>query len=125
MEQQNSVFRYTYSAQQQQEIKEIRKKYSPPQEDKMEQLRRLDAGAARPGTAAALALGILSTLALGIGMCCATVWQAYFVPGIFIGVLGIAGIAAAYPVYTAVTKRRRRAIAGQILALTDELLGSP
>ena len=37
----NQSFEYTYSAQRQQEVEEIRKAYLPKEEDKMEQLRRL------------------------------------------------------------------------------------
>ena len=46
------TFHYTYSARQQEEIRNIRKKYLPqePKEDKMEQLRRLDRSAAKKGT---------------------------------------------------------------------------
>lgn len=41
----HEAFQYTYSAKEQQEIKNIRQKYETPQqaEDKMAQLRRLDA----------------------------------------------------------------------------------
>ena len=42
-------FEYTYSAKQQSEIEEIRKKYLPKEEDKMETLRRMDREAERPG----------------------------------------------------------------------------
>lgn len=44
MEEKNATFNYTYSAEQQAEIKRIREKYTPPtqEEDKMEKLRRLD-----------------------------------------------------------------------------------
>ena len=37
----NPSFEYTYSAQQQKEVEAIRQKYIPREEDKMEQLRRL------------------------------------------------------------------------------------
>ena len=43
------TFTYTYSAKQQEEIQNIRKKYLPT-EDKMEQLRRLDRSAAKRDT---------------------------------------------------------------------------
>ena len=39
----NEAFSYTYSAEQRQEIEEIRKKYLPPEQDKMAQLRKLHA----------------------------------------------------------------------------------
>ena len=41
---QENKFSYTYSAKEQNEIKKIRDKYAPAAEDKMVQLRRLDAG---------------------------------------------------------------------------------
>ena len=57
-------FSYTYSASRRQEIEEIRKRYLP-QEDKMAQLRRLDAGVTRKGTIASVTLGSVSCLLLG------------------------------------------------------------
>ena len=50
----NETFTYTYSAKQQEEIKQIRPNYVPREEDKMEQLRRLDQSATKPGTIGAL-----------------------------------------------------------------------
>lgn len=120
--QEKQGFEYTYSAKQQKEIERIRKKYLPKEEDKMELLRKLDKEAERPGTTAALAVGILGALLLGVGMCCTMVWSAsLFVLGIFVGLLGIALIAAAYPLYKKVTKVQREKAAEQILALTREL----
>lgn len=117
------TFKLTYSAKQQEEIKNIRKKYAPPAEDKMEQLRRLDSSVTQKATAAALAAGVLGTLALGIGMCCAMVWQGiWFIPGIMIGVLGIAVLCLAYPLYNRTLRKEREKIAPEILRLTDELM---
>lgn len=119
----NEVFAFTYSARQQEEVQKIREKYVPREADKMEQLRRLDASVTRKGSAAALAVGIVSALILGLGMCCCMVWGGgLFVPGIFIGVVGIAGVAVAYPVYNRITQKERERIAPEILRLTDELL---
>ena len=61
----NNSFEYTYSAERQQEIEAIRKKYLPPEEDKMEQLRRLDRRAGQKAQAWAVALGVMGALALG------------------------------------------------------------
>jgi hypothetical protein len=60
----NNGFRYTYSAKEQAEIKKIREKYAPaePVEEKMERLRRLDAGVTQRARAVALTLGVLGTL---------------------------------------------------------------
>lgn len=121
----NNSFNYTYSAKQQAEIENIRKKYAPStsNEDKMEQLRRLDDGVTRKATVISLVLGITGTLIMGIGMCCTMVWQnTLFVPGIVIGLIGIAMLSVAYPVYNKVLKKERDKIAPEILRLTDELL---
>lgn len=121
----NESFSYTYSAKQQQEIKAIREKYIPAEDDKMEQLRRLDASATKPGRVAALTLGIIGTLLLGIGMCCCMVWGeslVVFVVGIVVGVVGIIGISLAYPMYTRMTKKQRERIAPEVLKLTEELM---
>lgn len=116
-------FSYTYSAKQQEEIKNIRKKYLPKEEDKMEQLRKLDQNAAKPGKIVSLTLGIVGTLTLGVGMCCTMVWaDKLFIPGIVIGVIGIAAVLVAYPVYTHITKKQREKIAPEILRLTEELM---
>ena len=121
MEEKKESFHYTYSAKQQEEIQSIRKKYLP-QEDKMEQLRRLDQKAAKKGTVASVAAGVLGCLLLGVGMCCTMVWTGqWFVPGVIIGLAGIAAVAAAYPLYNRITQKEREKIAPQILKLTEEL----
>lgn len=121
--QDKETFQFTYSAKEQEEIKNIRKKYMAPEEDKMEQLRRLDASVSQKGTVAALIVGIIGTLLLGIGMCCCMVWQReLFIPGVIIGVIGIAVLAAAYPLYNHVIRKERERIAPEIIRLTDELM---
>lgn len=123
MSEDKETFHYTYSAKQQEEIERIRNKYISKEEDKVEQLRRLDESVTRPGTVAAIIIGVIGTLILGVGMCCTMVWaDAMFIPGIVIGGVGIAVIIAAYPVYTHITKRQREKIAPQILKLTEELM---
>lgn len=125
MEHQNEhgTFRYTYSAEEQEELKRIRTKYLPKEENKMEQLRRLDQSVSQKGTMAAIIVGVIGTLLLGLGMSCAMVWMgAWFIPGILMGVVGIAIIAAAYPLYNHVIKKERKKIAPEIFRLTDELM---
>jgi hypothetical protein len=124
MENNKGAFYYTYSAKQQEEIEKIRQKYIPKEENKMDQLRKLDESVTRAGTIAALALGIVSALVLGVGMCCSMVWaDRYFVPGILLGLIGIAGAIAAYPLYNHITAKKREQIAPQIIRLTEELSG--
>lgn len=123
MENNKETFSYTYSAKEQEELKRIREKYVSREEDKMEQLRRLDKSVTQKGTMVSLIVGILGTLLMGAGMSCVMVWQgAWFIPGIVIGVIGIAVIALAYPLYMHITKKERERIAPEIIRLTDELM---
>ena len=122
MENGKGTFNYTYSAKQQEEIQNIRKKYLPRQENKLEQLRRLDQSATKKGTVVSILMGVVGCLLLGIGMCCTMVWmEQLFIPGVIIGVIGIVAIAAAYPLYSRITKKQRQKLAPQILKLTEEL----
>ena len=115
-------FSYTYSAKQQQEIESIRRKYLSREENKLEQLHRLDKQAERPGTIVSILLGTISTLVLGVGMVLTMVYTRYFILGIVIGLAGIAGVSLAYPLYLRITSREREKIAPEILRLTDELM---
>ena len=125
MDNKKETFNYTYSASQQEEIKKIRQKYSAPeaQEDKMEQLCRLDKSVTKPGTIISLIVGIIASLIMGTGMSMCMVWgDELFVMGIIVGVIGILGVIAAYPIYNFVTKRQRAKLAPEIIRLTDELM---
>lgn len=126
MEEKKETFTYTYSAKEQEEIKNIRDKYAPPtkEETSMEQLRRLDASATKGASIVSLTVGILSSLILGIGMCCTMVpgWERYFVLGIVVGVIGIIGVISAYPIYTHMVRRKRAKLAPEIIRLSDELM---
>ena len=59
-------FRYTYFAKEQEKIKNIRKKYATPieEEDKMAQLRRIDAKVYSKASTAAFVVGIIGALIL-------------------------------------------------------------
>ena len=127
------IFHYTYSAKEQDEIKAIRKKYAAPEEkeDKMAQLRRLDASVTAKAQAAALACGVIGALLLGTGM---SLTMSDFAKvlgplenmallfGIVLGVAGIVLVSLAYPIYNRIVKKERERIAPEIIRLTDELM---
>ena len=121
-------FEYTYSAERQQEIEAIRKKYLPKEEDKMEQLRRLHSIPTQKAQAASIAIGVLGTLILGTGMSLcmtelgAALGHLAMVIGILVGILGLVMVALAYPLYNSVLRKERQRIAPEILRLSDELL---
>lgn len=121
-------FNFTYSAAQQQEVEDIRKKYLPKEEDKMEQLRKLHAIPTQKAQAASLAVGIIGALIMGTGMSLAmteigaALGSLAMVIGILVGIGGMVLVALAYPLYNRVLKKERQRIAPRILQLTDELL---
>ena len=124
----NNSFEYTYSAQRQQEVEEIRKAYLPREKDKMEPLRKLHAIPTQKAQAVSLAAGIMGALILGTGMSlCMTELGAALgtlsvVLGILVGLIGMVLIALAYPAYSSTLKKEREKIAPDILQLTDELM---
>ena len=120
----NNTFEYTYSAKQQEEVAAIRKKYVPVVEDKMETLRKLDRGVENRGTMMSVITGVIGTLVLGAGMSMVMVMneKVFMVLGIILGIIGIAVMAVAYPVYNRIVKKQREKIAPQVLALTEDLM---
>ena len=128
MEERTDTFSYTYSAEQQEEIMSIRKKYMKQEENKMDQLRKLDRQVYQKAQCYAIVLGVIGTLLLGIGMSVAMtdiaahIGNAAMFIAVPVGVVGIVLIALAYPIYNKVMKKERQRIAPEILRLTEELM---
>ena len=127
----NESFEFTYSAAQQQEVENIRKKYLPKEEnkeDKMAQLRRLDAIPTQKAQCWSLVLGVVGTLILGTGMSLiltelgAALGPLAMVLGIIVGLIGLVLVALAYPVYNRILHKERAKIAPEVLQLTEELM---
>lgn len=127
------TFNYIYSAKEQEEIKAIRQKYVPQErtEDKMEQLRRLDASVTQKASIYSLVVGIIGALILGTGMSLAMTELGEMIglqggtallTGILIGMIGIVLVCIAYPIYNRMIKKEREKIAPEIIRLTDELM---
>jgi hypothetical protein len=127
------AFNYTYSAKEQEEIKAIRKKYVTPEkaEDKMAQLRRLDAAVTQKATVVSLVFGIIGALILGMGMSLAMTDIGKTIglfginallAGSLIGIVGMVLVAVAYPLYNRILKKERERIAPEIIRLTNELM---
>lgn len=129
MEKHQESFTYTYSAQQQEEIQNIRSKYLPPEEDKMERLRKLHHSTTQKAQVISLVLGIIGALVMGAGMSLVMTdigtvigMDGALIPGIVIGIIGVIPVALAYPIYNRVLKKERQRIAPEILRLSEELM---
>ena len=127
------TFSYTYSAKERAEIQKIRDKYEKPtaEEDKMTQLRRLDASVHSKATAVALVLGIIGALIMGCGMSLVMTdigailgapSNLVMLIGVPIGIVGMVLVCLAYPVYNRTVKKEREKIAPEIIRLADELM---
>ena len=120
----DNVFIYNYSATQKSEVEAIRKKYVPQETNKMERLRYLDNKVQNAGMTESLCLGIVGLLIFGIAMCFAlgTFGSAWW-PAIPIGIVGVAVMLPAYPLYRHLYNKKKEELTPEILALTEELLG--
>lgn len=125
-EAERAVFQYNYNGTQQEEIRNIRKRYlqeGSGENEKLEELRRLDKQVQTAGVIPAITLGLMGTLVLGAGLSCVLVWGGLlFIPGILLGILGIAGIALAYPLSGVLHEKRKKELTPEILRLTEELM---
>ena len=122
MEQSSNSVSITYSAEDQKELDAIRAKYASHTEGqttKLEQIRKLDARVESRALITGLSTGIVSTLVMGGGMSL-TLALGHPVIGILVGVIGLAGMVAAWPVYQRVLKKEREKAAPDILRLSEE-----
>lgn len=122
---QENTFSYKYSAKEAKEIQEIRKKYLPQGERKLDELKRLDGVVQNSGVMESLCIGISSLLIFGLGMCLAMqvvgngAW--IIALGILLGMIGMAGMTVAYPIYRAIYRKTKEKYAPRILELSEEL----
>lgn len=122
----DSVFRYSYSAKQNEEVQAIRSKYLPKPESKLDELKRLDRCVHSAGMAQSLAIGIIGCVIFGLGMCLAMqVIGESVALGAFIGAWGMAAMAAAYPVYRNCFRKAKAKHQPRILELIAELSHMP
>ena len=124
-------FKFTYSAKEQEELRKIRQKYVPKEVDRMEQLRKLDAGVTRKAVVISLVAGIIGALVLGFGMSLIMTdvgetlglyGKTQVVLGVVIGMIGVVLVSVAYPIYNRIARKERERIAPEIIRLTDELM---
>lgn len=121
----DSTFSYRYSAAENSEVKEIRKKYLPPEENKLDALKRLDHIVQTAGHLPSLCVGIIGCLLFGVGLCFALeVIGKSMLVGIPFGIIGVACMIVAYPVFRSVSRKVKAEYTPRILKLTEELMAN-
>ena len=125
----NKEFKYTYSAPNAEEKKEIQKiqsQYLPKEreqkEDKMTLLKKLDAKVKAPAKAVASVIGVIGFCCFGLGMSMVLEWN-IILWGAIVGVVGLILMAFAYPIFNRIFASRKEKYASKILELSGELLG--
>ncbi len=101
----------------------IRDRYVEKTPTKLEQMKALDKKAKRPVQIFSYIFGAVGALVLGTGMSLAMkVIGDAMLAGIGIGLVGIAMVSLAYPMYQKMVNGRRKKYAAQMIALADELV---
>ena len=119
-----NTFHFTYSAPENREVLDIRKKYLPQEESKLEELKRLDNLVQSSGVMEGLCAGIGGALVFGLGFCLTmgvigrTPWL-----GVILEILGMAAMIVAFPVYRRFFNKAKAKYTPRILELSAELTG--
>lgn len=100
--------------------------YAPKDDSKVIALRKLDARAKLPATVFTYAVGILSALIAGVGMCLSmnvigSGSMVSFVIGVIIGIIGLVGMGINYPVYKKMLAKGKKKYAFEIMELAKEI----
>ena len=127
-------FNYTYSTKQRDEVRAIRKKYTPTEPEDVDNitlLRNIDSEVTRKATVRALTAGVMGALLMGTGMSMLMTDISSkagldsgisLLIGIVIGMVGLIIMCVTYPLYNHILERERARVADEVIRLSDELL---
>ena len=107
----------------------IRTQYMEKTPSELDALRELDARVKRPANVFAYVFGSISAIIMGAGMSLVMTdigailgMSATMVPGIVIGVVGLAMALVNYPLYQKLLGSRKKKYADEILKLSDKII---
>ncbi len=110
-------------------VQKIRTQYTEKQHTELDALKELDAKVKRPANVFAYVFGSLSAIVMGAGMSLVMtdIGSAVgiadpMVPGIAVGIIGMAMAIANYPIHKNILASRRKKYAKDILALSNKIL---
>lgn len=110
-------------------VQKIRSQYTEKTVGELDLLRELDKKVKRPVNVFSYIFGSISAIIMGCGMSLIMTDIAeklnlgdMFIPGIIIGVVGLALAAVNYPLNKALVEGRKKKYAPEILALSEKLL---
>ena len=107
----------------------IRTQYMEKTPSELDELRELDAKVKRPANVFAYTFGSIGAIIMGAGMSlvmtdigAAIGITSAFVPGIAIGVIGLAMALINYPIYKAILSDRKEKYGAKILELSEKII---
>lgn len=110
-------------------VQKIRSQYTQSECTELDALKALDAKAKRPANVFAYTYGSIGAIVMGAGMSLVMTdigamlgLTATMVPGIAVGVAGMAMVLTTYPIYKKLRSSRAKKFAPQILQLSERLL---
>lgn len=110
-------------------VQKIREQYTEKKQDRLGELKSLDAKVKRPANVFAYVFGTVAAMVMGTGMSLVMTELGSLlgiteplIPGVVIGVAGLAMALLTYPLYKGVLGARKGKYAGRILELSQELL---
>ena len=110
-------------------VQKIRTQYTEKSNTRLDELKKLDAKVKRPANVFGYTFGSISAIIMGSGMSLVMTdigemigMSETMVPGIVIGVIGMAMALVNYPIYKSILASRKAKYADRIIALSDEML---
>lgn len=109
----------------------IRTQYMEKQPTELDALRKLDTEVKRPANVFAYVFGSISAIIMGSGMSLVMTnvgsyigMEATMLPGIIIGIVGMALAIINYPIYKKILAGRKRKYASEILSLSEKIINN-
>lgn len=110
-------------------VQKIRTQYMEKESSELDALRELDKRVKRPANIFAYTFGSFSAVVMGAGMSLVMTdigdvvgITNPMIPGIIIGVIGMAMVISNYPIFRRILNNRRKRYAEQIIVLSDNLI---
>jgi len=110
-------------------VQKIRTQYTEKQHTQLDALKELDRRVKRPANVFAYTFGSVSAIIMGAGMSLVMTdigaiigLKNALIPGILVGVVGLALVLVNYPIYKGILNARRKKYADQIIALSDSIM---
>lgn len=110
-------------------VQKIRTQYTEKEHTQLDELKALDGKVKKPANVFAYGFGAIGAIVMGAGMSLVMTdigaqlgMAETMVPGIVIGVVGLAMAVFNYPIYKGILASRKKKYADQIIALSDKLM---